>query len=86
MPSPTALSHAESVVLQRLPQHTGPLHNELLDSFLDRLSQRNGLHAKTLSNIIESSTNHRSGSSQRSPAYPPNPYGRRCPNSERQPP
>jgi hypothetical protein len=31
-----------------------PLQNELLDSFLDRLSQRNGLHAKTLSNLVRS--------------------------------
>src|SRR4029077_17515450 len=54
MPSPTALTHAESVVLQRLPQHTRPLHNELLDSFLDRLSQRNGLHTKTVANIVKS--------------------------------
>jgi TniQ len=55
MPSPTAPTGAESVVLRRLPQHTRPLHNELLDSFLDRLSERNGLHAKTLANIVKSS-------------------------------
>jgi hypothetical protein len=50
-----ARSKLEPVVLRELPQHTRPLTNELLSSFLDRLGAHNGLSRKTLNYLIDTS-------------------------------
>lgn len=52
----TAARHElEPVVLRELPQHTRPLPNERLASFLDRLGAHNGLSRKALSHLIDTS-------------------------------